>query len=550
MIVFKIIVYCGVMSRGNRDDPAVKQVAMLSNNVCPICWMPLCVGEGPNAEKWKSVQYMFKGKPAFSISKGGTSHQRLSEDMQGARPVFVFGINSNLSSHSKRNYQKCHYIHYSFFGNGIVVNNIWTAVSSDFGMRSVQLNYNGPEARKTDEFYQHLCEERGIFASAVIDGEYTSYLARSVVGGNWNKVAEFGNFLFSSFFAGCVDCNSKMTIAKYVERLFALVFNANTYTRCVYEGKRVAFNTEQMIHYLMLSGVLNGHELRTRDGNMRITVDDPSRANTWTFRYIVMWCAMNIMFCKWSIANTRLQFKHHVEYLYAGVVDFYLSVCLFAMHLVNYPTRALGFRDLTFLEFHFYYSSCYPFFLSKYSAGAHASNLDLSSVVLKSREYRFPLTVDDGPSLADVKGQLACIYSDIFGFWKSDMHVFSTAIHCNFVNDAHMTNFFISRLDIKDRAHMHNQELDWFINDMSSSWYWFHFKQITMPRISSACKRFDVQLLRQMNNDEESDAIRVWRRWYRLFSARVHALGSKANQGLQVRTIISARMSEATTRGF
>ena len=101
-----------------RDEAAVNNKIRLSCNLCPVCWMPL-VSDTNYAmdKKWENVSVTFKGKPAFSIK-----HPSASRSV--ARHTFAFGI--NVISHTNRNYQKCHYVHHSMFGNSDDDNCYWT----------------------------------------------------------------------------------------------------------------------------------------------------------------------------------------------------------------------------------------------------------------------------------------------------------------------------------------------------------------------------------------------------------------------------------------
>jgi hypothetical protein len=76
-------------------------------NLCPMCWMPLYVGERSNKEdeSWGLVQFVFKGKPAFSIEADGSKRER---------PVTVFGV-SELHPGASSNCQDCHFIHSSVY---------------------------------------------------------------------------------------------------------------------------------------------------------------------------------------------------------------------------------------------------------------------------------------------------------------------------------------------------------------------------------------------------------------------------------------------------
>ena len=46
--------------------PVLMDMAKEGLNVCPICWMPLYIGDGDEANVWCQVQVLFKNKPSES----------------------------------------------------------------------------------------------------------------------------------------------------------------------------------------------------------------------------------------------------------------------------------------------------------------------------------------------------------------------------------------------------------------------------------------------------------------------------------------------------
>ena len=101
-----------------RNDEALNIRAKISNNVCPICWMPLFSGAGEAAKRWHAVQMAFKVKPAFSIRNPPPGRGEVG------RAIKVFGV-SPLTGYRIANCEQCHYVHFSMLGEYSDLNNLW-----------------------------------------------------------------------------------------------------------------------------------------------------------------------------------------------------------------------------------------------------------------------------------------------------------------------------------------------------------------------------------------------------------------------------------------
>ena len=94
---------------GGTIDNSKELYARKEFNLCPLCWMPLFIDrKNAEDEHWCSVQYVFKGKPAFSIKASGLKHER---------PVYVFGFSELdkvlVQTTVMVSCQDCHFIHTS-----------------------------------------------------------------------------------------------------------------------------------------------------------------------------------------------------------------------------------------------------------------------------------------------------------------------------------------------------------------------------------------------------------------------------------------------------
>ena len=590
-----------------RNKIALEKRAKLANNTCPICWMPLSIGEGKVAECWRAVQMAFKGKPAFSIrNPNGIGDV--------SRPVKAFGINP-LTGSTQANCEQCHYVHFSMFGDHSDLNNLW--YGCEF-FQNIPMCNNEAEPTKLDVFYSGIREDRSIFSVAVSNPKFNDYIRNALEddNSNWKMITILAVKMFR-FFPGCTDCNSHMTISKLIETLFDQLFPSDTYVsrfpapdapvqnppihqrpknKFRKSRKKKEFDVEEMIHYLMLSGMLKA-DGDVHSDTFNFSIADEGRKKTWTLKYIIMWCALQIIFCQWNIKQTAMSIGHHRNYMFFGTMDFYMSLWFYALHCLGPTTISSGkdltivkkeplehaFRDdketlaesmvpytnknpLEFEEFHYYYTSVFPFFLTKYypDEKRHSSlslsvfslgdgpDFDASSSTLVGLEHPDIL-------LNAVRNNLGLVYEKVFTAWGNYVSTFSAMIHNDFaipsdedlvlsVLRANIGLFFIkpseiiAKRGVKERL---NLDIDTFIDHQSPYWYWFHFKNITMPQIRRLCREYDRETLQgQASPHFKPDrvvCITLWRRWFQLFDARVRALGASAERQPVVRGLLELR---------
>jgi len=590
-----------------RNKAALEKRAKLANNICPICWMPLSIGEGKVADCWRAVQMAFKGKPAFSVrNPNGIGDV--------SRPVKAFGINP-LTGSTQANCEQCHYVHFSMFGDHSDLNNLW--YGCEF-FQKIPMRNNEAEPTKLDAFYSGIREDRSIFSVAVLNPKFNGYIVNALadVNSNWNTITILAVKMFR-FFPGCTDCNSHMTISKLIETLFDQLFPSDAYISRfpapaapvqnppIYQRpknkfrksrKKKEFDVEEMIHYLMLSGMLKA-DGDVHSDTFNFSIADEGRKKTWTLKYIIMWCALQIIFCQWNIKQTAMSIGHHRNYMFFGTMDFYMSLWFYALHCLGPTTISSGkdltivkkeplehaFRDdketlaesmvpytdknpLEFEEFHYYYTSVFPFFLTKYypDEKRHSSlslsvfslgdgpDFDASSSTLVGLERPDIL-------LNAVRNNLGLVYEKVFTAWGNYVSTFSAMIHNDFaipsdedlvlsVLRTKIGLFFIkpseiiAKRGVKERL---NLDIDTFIDHQSPYWYWFHFKNITMPQIRRLCREYDRETLQgQASPHFKPDrvvCITLWRRWFQLFDARVRALGASAERQPVVRGLLELR---------
>ena len=547
-----------------RDRPAMLTRIRIANNLCPICWMPLGMeyeNGGDIQDRWSVAQIIFKGKPAYSVMNPDNSSQT-------SRPVLGFGI-SDIIPHAADapNYQKCHYVHYVQFGNRANVKNLW------FGERLEYFAYMAPTAVHVsvaaNNFHSLVCEERGVF-SKVVSGplkDYLGGLATNQLNCNWKVVNVLAVKLFY-FFAGCQDCNQKMSLRNALPEIFDLAFPDITPLEEVVQrggirgGGRPApppkrlpvgkfFDAEEMAHFLMLSGML---DRETEVNGISFQVKDKWRQTTWSLRYIMMWCALQILFSMRMIEGTDRQIRHHRVYIYYGVMDFYASLWFYAMHCLYLLKGGAAFSAesvknetgtfasaitmhagagsvvLEFEEFHFYYTSVLPIFLRKQAAAPLAPRtLEDSQLNLSTTLFGENWSVQ---TRDDVVNRLNEIYTGMFAMWDAHVVNISMGIHQNFQAAGIYRDFFAKPSDIVRMREARKNlpvEVNSFAGNMGSGWYWFHFRYITFNRIALESKMYQKYLrdaiIGNRNPPSAVAAVRIWRGWYEELSRAVGALG-------------------------
>lgn len=593
-----------------RNAVALDIRAKYANNVCPICWMPLCLGNGDMAFRWRAVQMAFKGKPAFSIRNPYPGHGEVG------RPIKAFGI-CPFTASTMPNYEQCHYVHFSMFGEHSDLRNLW--YGCEFGGCDLKNNDNEPQ--KMDSFFARVREDKSLFAAVARERSFLTYIDRvsNDPNSNWNVITLLAVKMFR-FFPGCVDCNSHMTISKPVKTLFDQLFPVGetyisredpaeeeeieetmmeTAEKRKPRGKKKTknFNTEEMMHYLMLSGMVQNHDMVNK---YTFNIREQNRKNTWTLKYIMMWCALQIVLCQWNMHKTGKTIRHHRFYIDYGIMDFYMSLWFYALHCLNYApnddsldlklvktedsdrqtfedwlksdkdTLAENIRQFTrsthpleFEEFHYYYASVMPFFIRKYINPTYKFS-NLSEMVFSLRHGGE--SAKSGLNLGDlnkpallvmaVKQNLSVIYKAMFLAWDTFLSHLSDMIHRDMpdgaepmggvaepVRDAEegeltpqnikafMRKFFtkpsqiIAKRQIVQRLPL---EIQSFNDHLSSFWYWFHFKHITMAQIWRLCKEYCTQSLKSGTSDkaDSTTCVVLWHSWYRQFDIRVKALGA------------------------
>ena len=561
----------GPAARVNREDELVRRRIHLSFNLCPICWMPLAMDSHDPLcvidKKWEDVGVTFKGKPAFSIKHPGKARSL-------ARHVFAFGTMSIAPS--KCNYQKCHFVHYSMVGNHDRLVNFWKhhdqsqgfGIETPIGINDAEFDDIQTRILRVDSspvpiasdfrtFYTLVCVERGVFVDALSETNAMCLLVNDPsISLNYLKISRLVDRI-KDFFVGCCDCNASMTISEYVQSVFFLIFFPSFYDsrlsglrkgRLVIEFKRMRI--ENIIHYIMLSGILYTDDLVNIDGGrIGFNVRNPKRRATWQLRYVLVWCSLQILMALWKFNSMDNLIAHHKNYIYLAVADFYFSLMLFALH-EGLKMEKESDSGITFESFNFFYSSHMAFF--RRSRISNLSMLILGIDDLQRCKVLFSNPGYDDTSIAmtTIKRQLSDIMGKAATFWKNEFFKVSLLINQE-PTDQTVTRFFVS----VDRISGFNRTLQrvplnvqTFADALHPTWYWYHFKYITMPSIARLCKMYEREIMPnrqgfiQDRRPFSSQGVRVWNQWYRLFDRSVNALGARMDSGqnLSVRVLLSA----------
>lgn len=509
-------------------------------------------------ELWSYVQYVMKGKPAFSIGSSGT---------KGARHVLTFG-KSELNSYTGRpddivmNCNDCHYLDVSL-----------TAVSNAYSFwKQVELTNNKIQPLNRTQFDDHgfdffpkLNIDDGLWAGGTFDFVYEIQdIDQSMKYFTKNNVYD----TVISTFSGCPDCNNHMSKNKYIDLLFKIILSSTASKKLKRaasvreievekehesdsdtegsESKRRSgrpssapsqrntrekgrdtkdvFSAESKMYYILLSGMLKKNDLLEMDGNLKTfsidggvqnycyTVTDPNDQSTWSYRHIILWCLMKILIAAWEDKEINPGFRHHISYLYEGVQNFYLSLLYFVMHSAN------GENNISFEVFNFFYSSHFPFFLR--SQHRNPDNFkSLSQLILKGTEFKFK---DNSMDISAVRTQFSALKEKILTFWKNDFHHLSDFIHQKDGNDPEYLGFFCKptqAASMSENCKSNELEIqsfkDFFI---SYPGYWFHFKNITMSLVERDCKQY-------FRKAKLPFIKRIWLNWYAHLCTCVNELG-------------------------
>ena len=497
------------MSRNEEIDLKAK----MCFNVCPICWMPLELdGLGLELEKWGVVQLIWKSKPAFAVYDF-ESEQHIS------RAINAFGhhhLAQLVGRTLKSNLNKCHFVHYCMFEKAPRTMDTWRIGD---GAGNARYSVDGLHIRSTTVMDDRLTNDG--FMRKAMNGAQTDAFMRRVLGDRYNEraIPRLAENIFKGKFAGCADCNNQMTIADYLRHVFDLIFEG-TYNMA--RGSTIRKNNlDECIHFIMLTGVLERGDI-VRNG-----LEDPffplpssERQRTWTLKYVLMWCALQILFCKWHIVSMPLGIRHHQAYLFLGVMDFYFSLWLYALHYVR--TTDGRFDSLNFEEFHFYYASCF-------AMHKNPSFYNLSLYLMR-RSVQFggmDVGFDDEnfwakPDTVDkMNTQMGIIFYYMQNAWTDEMRQFSDEIHSDFAQSSDAVKaFFQSPRNVVRRR-------EWAVStvlkfgefaDPHPGDYWFHFKNITFRRIRVLCIQMDHELHKHRMVKAGAAKLFMWRRWYGVFS--------------------------------
>lgn len=510
-----------------------KHDAQMQCNLCAICWMPLQVGNGGGAEttKWKSVQVLFKGKPAFALVVRGGEKINVYQ-----RPVMVFGHHDIAKGRRESEFDHCHFVHFCCTVD-IHLSNLWILVNPRTD-RPLPALYNSPgyiiNSAAEVKFFSRVRMSKSLFRLLCTNDKYNELLTSVEIdeNSNWVEVNRFAENINTGTkkFAGCSDCNGRMTITKDIHLLFEETFQKGAFDRekdandpplNVFENEPQK-KTDNELHYLILGGLLEQPISRERNGRWVFEIQDEGRRKSWTFRCVIMWCALNILFCMRHIKQTNQAIGHHVFYIYEGLLDFHISLWLYFLYLMHASQGAIPFA-----LFHFYYASCFPLYLLK--TGHANAEMSLQKLVVTSNMYT------QCQNIIDIDQAMNAIYTNVFHIWSDlGFKELCVAINRNFThaNDQPFVTFFTKTnvASANNQRHLSvNLDIDSFVQDMGAFAYWFHFKFITIPRIGTLCKQYDDGVLNRLTSSRNI-AQRVWRQWFRLFDTYTRALGSQQPQ--------------------
>ena len=500
-------------------------------------------------DAWRRVQVDFKNKPADAIYNINNTERN--------RRVNVFG----RIDEDRLNYESCHILHQTANSKSSVSwNNVWarfTGAPDELADGRGPFQLSADEPFKTKAFYETVCVESGIFSAGC--GVFALYDVM-LPSGRQYRGDRFDTVFKRVFdrFAGCVDCNSKMTLNEFPPLLFKLVFPHDSY-RSNQDAMRDSapqkkFDTASSMYYLMLSGLLRRENVDADAGTFGVA--DMDHRRSWKFRFVAIWCQLQILFCLWKWASTPQNFMHHTSYIYTGTADFYMALLFFAMHRASDMFQGRGHFE--FETFHYFFTSLYPEYI-RHRSGGDVSQIpfNLSLTILledgvddQLQFWACPLSTEQSSrdeSLTKVRAQLQRMQVKIKSGWEFQIMYLSDWINLQFKLPTELMppynqdtlnlhtmygNFFSSRATVENiLAYMDDKplNLDAYIAALTPALYWFHFKHITQLAINALCDQCD-NYYEQAPIPNSRPAIRaahlrLWRQWYNVFHGDVQMLG-------------------------
>ncbi len=160
-------------------------------------------------------------------------------------------------------------------------------------------------------------------------------------------------------------------------------------------------------------------------------IGDERDCLSWKFRFVLMWCLLQVIFSVFEGNSIKPLFRHHISYVYGGIQDFYLSLLFFLLHCANGYTQE-GRFTLTFEVFHFFYSSHLPFFLAKNHQNP-GNGRSLSEIILKtvdnSSEIQLGNKDNDHFNKVEIKALFNQLKDSVLRFWNESFKPLSDFIH-------------------------------------------------------------------------------------------------------------------------
>lgn len=536
------------------DDTTILQSLQRSFNTCPICRMPLYVD--PDAtdgsdEEWRRLQFCFKGKPSYIIQG------------VGARNKHAFGFTFPLSVRRADSTDACHFVHESASRGATHYKSIWNQCSDPQAVEmEIELNSFQREPPKKAEFLEQLHIGYSIFSGT--EPTATAHMldrfifnATGVI--NTALMNEVTTHINREMFAGCIDCNSKMTQMAKIPALFveSFPYMARSHDAWI----QPAFMLNAQINYLLLQGCLKPgdachlttHAPYLDASGRQIFRVNPKQQMGWKMKLGVMWMYIMIFLTNLNLndlfKDQTMPAAHHTVYIYAGISDFYLSMLLYLIYVANFP-RDLHRAYIQFEEFHYFYSSNFVFFLrhqNKLKSSNTANPMDFSNSLTAAilgagccptngaAWFEAPLglglNTDSRYIFNNARSFITQIHNQLGDFCQTYWNAFCHQLYAADGNAASIQrpifDYFASIKRADDLVHASRstrKSVQGYTTLLGPDHYWFHFKNITMPQI---CKYLAIS--REYYTPTAYPVIDNWAR-LALYSAE-HLHGQRSSEG-------------------
>jgi hypothetical protein len=493
--------------------------------------MPLFIDDSKESDRlWRQTQFWFKGKPSYSL------------DDVGPRNRNAFGPAPGLGTRdTQRNANDCHFLHKSASEGMTTFNGLWDMFPGDprGGEETFQLCvFPNEKPVKEQTFSDKLNITYSVFAD--LEPNQSDNVADRFMWTecrfNRAQMDRTAGVISTGTFAGCWDCNHKMTqmtlipmfyghsflYRQDIDELFYIITGTPT------EKRDLLLNAQ--IYYLLMQAMLrkdnvidgSTRQAHVEGGWQQIKVT-PDQQGKWKFKLIILWCLLMILLSNWNVTTLRHTASHHTNYIFAGTSDFYVSLIMYTTYIANFEGRG---APLSFEEFHYFFMINFVFYLKSKrllvdNTRTHNINNSLTTAIMNPAACITPQWgsmnlglgmqqhADPNHFLRSAKQDMIVLYAGITRFSSAHLKPLCLHLYDPTLPDDQYGDYFPALTTVlrirRDISTIPHTSIQAYADYLTPAMYWFHFKSITMPQISHA-----VKLARDMGTEEGKRVMDLW----------------------------------------